>query len=411
MNAISKAKRWVPFQCPSCFGLFRLRRSQVGSVGHCPTCRTVIRVSEDGPTAAGSPVLKEVLSGEALLDRVAVAQPMTPEEVVKHEASRTSRKRHVQQGPADTIDWEEKAKVGSKSGPSWQVMGSAAMILVLVLAGAAFYVKNKAPGKGSGRSSVIGDSESQAILKEILEKDRDDVYTNEDGVDSTIESVDRYKDFDMMQVEAAVKGFLNSGTITERLKFCRDPERVRPLMVNFYDGEEIEAEGMESLNKAEVSYRDDFLTLVVRTADFLQYPIALVKIGIGEDVRYLVDWESWVGFCDLTPEEMRAGKPTTPITMRVIVSPENYYNYGFSDDKEWGAFRLELRDSTFSFLGYAKRNSEVEKALAQVQKSKKQSPFVVKVVYPPKARSQEQVEIVEILSSGWILEVNQEDDE
>lgn len=379
--------------------------------GHCPTCRSVIRVTEEGAMEADQPSVTEMPSTEVLLERVAVAEQMTPEEMAEQKESRRSRRRHVAPGITDSIDWEEQSKVGSKSGPSWQVMGSAAMVLVLALAGAAFYVKNKAPVKGSSKSSVIGDPASQAILQEILEKDRGDVYVNEEGVDTTVEAVDQYKDFDMMKVEKAVEGFLNSETVEERLEFCRDSERVRPLMVKHYEGQEIEPEGMESLNKSEVSYRDSFLTSLVQTADFLRYPVALERIGKGEDAQYLVDWESWVGFCELTPEEMRVKKPTEPFTMRVIISQEDYYNYGFSDDKEWGSFRLELRDSEYSFLGYAKRNSEVEKAFAEIKKSRSQGPFVVKVAYPPKARSKDQVEIVEVQSAGWILNLDKDDDE
>ena len=60
----------------------------------------------------------------------------------------------------------------------------------------------------------------------------------------------------------------------------------------------------------EVSYRGNLLTTMVQKADFLSSPIAVERVVSEDGEVYKVDWESWVGYCDFTPEEMRSKKPT-----------------------------------------------------------------------------------------------------
>ena len=380
-----------------------MRKSQLGETGHCPTCHSLNHLSENGPSAAAKP--RESVAGpaEVLLEKVSVAKPMTPEEITKQEDDRRKRRRQYTGGLGDQIDWEEEGATLVKKGPPLKVVWSLVMGSVVLLALGIHYVKNVKPDPVKGGSSIVGDPEAQAMLDDILEKNKADIYVDETGKDSTVDAVDQYKRFDMQKVEVVVKGFLKTQTVEERAKWSCDSERVLPLMKKFYEGNEIESEGFEFLNKTEVSYRETILTTLVQTADFLTYPIAVERNGEGEDAKYHVDWESWVGYCAMNPEEMRRKKPTDPVLMRVIVSPANYYNYTFADDKEWRSYRMELRDSEYAFLGYAKKNSEIDKHFSEIRRKGGRGPCIVKVVYPPNARAQDQVEIVEIISDGWIL--------
>ena len=81
-------------------------------------------------------------------------------------------------------------------------------------------------------------------------------------------SIDEYEKFDLGEIEKVVKKFLNSGTVSERLKYVREGVRVRPLMKKYYGGEEIKAEGFSNLSRSEVRYRGALITTFVRTGDF-----------------------------------------------------------------------------------------------------------------------------------------------
>ena len=415
MNTQSSSNRWVPFQCPSCFGVFRLRRAQIGSVGHCPTCGELVHVSLNAPALGEIPLeaAEERVNSprredehEDLLEKVAVAQQMTPEEIAAQEETYKNQKRHYSAGGVDMVDWEKELGEGSQGSFSWLSIWISGMVFVLGLVGAAYYFKTRESEAGTSSKTVVVDDVSREKLDSILGKGE----VEDTGNKLLEENVDKAEEFDFEELERVVKGFSNSGTVTERLAFVREPERVRPLMLHYYGGEQIEAEGYNSLDKTQVSYQKGFFTTYVQTSDFSEFSIVIENLGKDGDTHYLIDWESWVGYGDMKPEEMRERKPIEPQLMRVMISNTDYYNYHFSDELEWSSFRLGVRDSEFPFLGYLKRGSEMEQELRASLKEQSSVPFAIKVAYPPNSRSMDQVEVVEILSAGWVLKLDEEKD-
>jgi len=220
--------------------------------------------------------------------------------------------------------------------------------------------------------------------------------------DETInQMLDRYAEFDLDEIEKTVEAFLKSKTVSERVKYVRNGQRVRPLMKKFYGGEKIQAEGLEKFDKSEVSFRGGFLTTMVETGNYSTDPIAVERIE-GKEIAYRVDWESWVGFCEVSPGEMKVQRPADPVLVRAIVSADHYFNFDFADDKKWKSYKLVFRHSEETFAGYAKVNSTAAKQLLILHKENQSSPYLLRVAYPPGGRSKSQVEIVEVVESGWI---------
>jgi hypothetical protein len=203
-------------------------------------------------------------------------------------------------------------------------------------------------------------------------------------------------------MEEVVKNFVTAESPAELKKYIRNSERVGPLLDRYYERADYEAEGFEALDMSQMKYNGDVVTMLVQKADFLSSPIAVERVVDGEEESYQIDWESWVGYCDYTPEQMRAEKPDKPFLMRVIVKPTNYYNYDFSDDVKWRSLGLELKDSIDSFIGYVERDSEQDKKFRVMMKGGQVVACMVRVAYPTGSRSKDQVEILEIVGSGWL---------
>jgi len=244
----------------------------------------------------------------------------------------------------------------------------------------------------------FGISCGQEFEKDLERKDRGD---------SLAQAVDQFKKFDLDEIEKTVKAFLTSETVTERLKYVRDAKRVYPLMTKFYGGEKIEAEGFEELDRSEVTYLDQFLTTTVMTGDFVSSPIALEREE-GKESSYRVDWESWVGYCESSVEELKNEKPTEPVLVRALVSSDSYFNYFFGDDKTWSSYKLAFRNVDATFSAYAQKGSKIDQRLSGMVKEGDEIPMILKIAYPPKAKGKTQVEIMEIVEQGWILEVAEE---
>ena len=90
---------------------------------------------------------------------------------------------------------------------------------------------------------------------------------------------------------------------------------------------------------------------------------------------------------------------------RVRCSPVDYYNYDFSDDREWRAFRLESPDLEHVLYGYVPRYSDMELRLDPPGDGDETLAFVLSLKYPEGAGQENQVLIGKVEASGWVLAV------
>ena len=242
-----------------------------------------------------------------------------------------------------------------------------------------------------------------------IEKANRNTKKNEEG-EIAAKDVDDFEKFDNAKIEKAIRNFVTAESPAELKNYIRDSERVGPLLDRYYERADYEAVGFEALDMSQMKYNGDVVTMLVQKADFLSSPIAVERVVDGEEESYQIDWESWVGYCDYTPEQMRAEKPDKPFLMRVVVKPANYYNYDFSEDGKWRSLGLELKDSIHSFLGYVERDSEQDKKFRVMMKGGQVVACMVRVAYPTGSRSKDQVEILEVVGSGWLQNLSKDNE-
>ena len=408
MSETASSNRWIPFQCPKCFGLFRIKKNQVGQTGRCPMCSVAVQSSEDENLGFLNQGASSTTENDKLLAKVAVAQEMTSEQLRKVEAGRRSRRRQYVGEEAGGIAWEKEE---ASKEVSWKVVVSIVLSAFVLLALGLFYYKNSGLNPMAGSSGPVIDREQADSWLDDIEKADRNTKQIEDG-ELAAKDVDDFEKFDESKMEEVVKNFVTAESPAELKKYIRDFERVGPLLDRYYEKVDYETVGFESLDMTQMKYNGDVVTMLVQKADFLSSPIAIERVVDGEKTSYQIDWESWVGYCDYPPEQMREEKPDKPFLMRVIVRPASYYNYDFSDDRKWRSLGLELKDSIYSFLGYVERDSEQDKRFRVMMKEAQAVACMVKVAYPTGSRAKDQVEILEILENGWVqnLKKDKEDD-
>ncbi|MDA7496295.1 hypothetical protein N8491_00705 [Akkermansiaceae bacterium] len=342
-----------------------------------------------------------------LLARVAVAQEMTSEQLRKAESGLRGRRRQYLGEEAGEMAWEKEE---ASDNISWKVVVSIVLSAFVLLALSLVYYKNSGlnPSAGSTRPE-INREQADSWLDEIEKADRN-TKKIEEG-ETAAKDVDNFEKFDNAKVEKAIRNFVTAKSPAELKKYIRNSERVGPLLDRYYEKVDYEVEGFEALDMTQMRYNGDVVTMFVQKADFLSSPIAVERIVDGEEESYLIDWESWVGYCDYTPEQMRMEKPDKPFLMRVLVQPASYYNYEFSDDGKWRSLGLELKDSIYSFLGYVERDLEQDKRFRVMMKGGKVVACMVRVAYPTGSRSKDQVEILEIVGSGWLQNLSKDNED
>jgi hypothetical protein len=204
----------------------------------------------------------------------------------------------------------------------------------------------------------------------------------------------------LAEAEPLARKFLEAGRIEDLLPLVRNPGVAEARMRRHYPEGEIEAPGMAEFNtQSAISRLGTITALKVRTRGYEEQSLAFIDTPQG----LKIDWESWVGWSEMRWEEFLASKPTTGRVFRLNLSPADYYNFAFSDDQKWQAYRLQSPAGEHSIYGYAERDSMLASRLV-VPPESKQMALMLALKFPANATSDNQVLIEKFVAEGWVQE-------
>jgi hypothetical protein len=205
---------------------------------------------------------------------------------------------------------------------------------------------------------------------------------------------------DYAEAVKVTKQFLASVSIEATMPFIRDPQRVRPLMEEFYREAPWRPMLVRKLAPREhFQTRKQMLAGMVEVDDFSRRPIAFLRTPEG----IKVDWESFVGFGDIPWDRLATARPTRPVLLRVHLVQDDYYNVDFTDARTHACFRMMSHDYAHRLYGYAKRDQPVFGRLMERSHPQAFTMPTVKVRFKEGGLSSEQVEITEVVSDGWLV--------
>jgi hypothetical protein len=205
---------------------------------------------------------------------------------------------------------------------------------------------------------------------------------------------------DVVQMEETLKNFLQAATPAEALRWVYQPEKIAPKLEAWLAGEAYKAPGYKAMLD-EASTRSEngheITGLTVRDGNFEKQSVALVKTPEG----YRVDWESWVGWSEMSCSDFKKQKPATSKLFRVTVSASDYYNFSFKSEVEWSCYRLDLLDGEDFLYAYIPRASPIDAQLRPVDGVPTRN-FILRLKFPADPQTDNQVLIEEIVASGWV---------
>jgi len=205
----------------------------------------------------------------------------------------------------------------------------------------------------------------------------------------------------LIEIESAVKAFLEAPTREDALALVADPDGSARKWDAWFAGKTYAAPGFQGLVGDPVTTgvgEGAASVALVRTGDYRLREISLVK----RDGHLKVDWDSWVGWSEMTWEEFRAKKPAKPVLFRVQLSLVDYFNFDFRDDNQWSSYRLDPQDGITSLYGYVPRTGDLDKRLRPADTGVKNR-WVLKLKFPPDATRDNQVLIDSIVAEGWLV--------
>lgn len=342
---------WRPFACPSCQGLFRAP-SQAETTVICPFCE----------------------------DECLIPAPQQSEK-------RTRRVRRRKKGSSNkTFSWEDSEEVIEDKRRRHTRRFLRIMTFILSISAVVLIVEVV--------SSKLEDKELQKavtlLTQNLPEKSANGNTPEEPLIEINLEQIEACKE--------VTQQFLEAPNIAALEPIIRDPERVFPLLVEYYANKPYQPESVQDTMDDGVSQTiGKFVSFSVILRDYSKQLIALEVTADGPKV----DWESWVGYSEQTPNDLILTQPTHEVLLRTKISADSYYNFDFNDDQQWVSYRLHGENNQPSLQAYLDINSPLISNLPRIGDPPRA--FIIKIKYPQKVRAPDQVILTEVISEGWVL--------
>jgi hypothetical protein len=200
----------------------------------------------------------------------------------------------------------------------------------------------------------------------------------------------------------ALAAFFEAKDVSAKLPYVRNPERVKPLMENFYGREPMPAFTLRDIGKMarldERGYRFGYVQALFEDAT----PASLL-VEEDDAGQFRIDWESLVRYGELSWKDFLSMHPVDPKLMRLIASRPTDPTMASRPDM------VELRHPLESgtILGSFDRNDPKYASLVEQleQRSWKDVPVTLRVCFPkpPENTQLGNVQIASVEGKGWVI--------
>lgn len=385
-------RRWNGYVCPECRLVFRVPKNHDELGIQCPNCSKLLRLPPSTDLLAPSDPNLRNTQGTAENFSSHPAHPVLDqlsEPVSRREGLKKKRRHsHASDEPAWEKEPEETHVRVRKSYLSrmlvWAVTGG---LLVVLLLGLTLLWK-----RSRTMVAPVVVVPTQKEVTEIKTSEPDPIDLPEEMQVSQSALVDELKPL--------ANSFLNAASVEDLLKVIRDPQGVKEKLKAYYPEGKVPPLGMNAFNvSGKLIYRKNLASFDIRTNTFEEKPIVFIRTDEGMKV----DWESFVAWSEMPWGKFLNEKPDRSIFFRVSLRPLDYYNFEFSDEKEWQSYEIVSADQEHIIYGYVKRDSELNQKLMPLD-AKSARMMMLKLRFLSGARSKNQVLIDEIVGDGWVKE-------
>ena len=200
-----------------------------------------------------------------------------------------------------------------------------------------------------------------------------------------------------------VREFLEAEDVDSLVATVRNREQTEPLLRSYYNKHPYKPHRLrDQPSHGNIVVADGFVIVdcVVENDQRMWIPME-----IASGLR--VDWEAVVGYSDMDWEDFAATKPKAPALFRVSLAPDNYYNYGFTEDK-FISIRVADREMQHVYYGYIPRKGKLFNEFVQlvpgalgIGTARENLLAVVELRFPDEASGDNQVEITALRARGW----------
>ncbi len=211
----------------------------------------------------------------------------------------------------------------------------------------------------------------------------------------------------LLGMQDCVRGYLMARSVEEKLKYVRHPERVKPLLEDYYKRHEMKPEKFRQFERIRPMGLDKFSFVygLVELESGDQHQLLIEQL---EDGSFRVDWESDVCYLPVDWKDYLKGKNKESVVMRVFIEPDTFFAYEFSDETRYDCYKLTTRDADDHLFGFVEKGSKVAEDIGHFIKhvqefgSDNPEPLMLRIRFPENTRSKKCVWIEDLVAPRWI---------
>lgn len=200
-----------------------------------------------------------------------------------------------------------------------------------------------------------------------------------------------------------VRAYCTADSIDKLVAVSRHPERVRPLMEEWYGRKPLKPEQFESLNLLQpvtLENKGSFWMVSCTMNDGGKRHLLLEQQDDGSE---RVDWETEVCYQPMDWDRYATERPAGSMDFRVRITPDNLFSHEFSDSDRWACFRLKTLKGEQVLFGYVERNSDEGIKLIKLleQGRDHETAVLLRISVPVGLKSPSGVVIEKLMSPRW----------
>lgn len=207
------------------------------------------------------------------------------------------------------------------------------------------------------------------------------------------------------KIQGVIRRFFDSTSVDVAVRYVRQPERVRLLMRDYYNGDRIPGNRhlrTRILQPITLDNRADFW---MTTVELVNHDTRVVIIEIDANGEPRIDWETLVCYQPMKWDDYATRRPAgKSFDFRVYIERDHFFSHEFAHAEEWNCFRLTALDSDETLFGYAKVNDRVsQEILACLEQNQgQQASVIVRINIPENLQSRRGVVIEKFISPRWL---------
>ncbi len=208
------------------------------------------------------------------------------------------------------------------------------------------------------------------------------------------------------QMEVTLRKFHTATTISSLLPLVRYPERVRPLMEDYYGEKPIPINRLRSISSMSpltLNNRADFWLASVKQSDDITKNIIL---QINEAGEALIDWETYVCYQPMDWTDYVNHQPAgTTMDFRVYARLDNLFSHEFNNPSQWLCFQLNAQDSDEFLYGYVDASSDVARQILMEtsRNNGEVASLILRLYIPENLQAKRAVIIKKIICDKWLF--------